>query len=496
MSARERARTAGGVGRWIVVVAFALGLTGLVLASLPGGAAHAPRSALSREETGRLFAYRLLQALDFPVRIWSEAPGELPRGRALVWLPETPPETPEYLQRIWDREREDPAEPAPQAAGAAVEPERVRPTRSSGRERDPRHYRRFVEEGGVLLSGIADGRRDFLEGVLGIEAVARLEAVLAPDGAGDERGRRRTTVAAFGGEPFRILPAYRSPWRDFGASSVASESVEWIEDPDRIATPLIADPDEPRRAVAWRVPVGRGEVVVLTQDELFANHAITDDDNGLYLVRLFEAIGPVDEILFDEYALGARVHPTRLELALAPGRAPITLHLVLALLLWLWWLAATRAFPREPSETAGVSPVARAEAFGATLARLGRFDALGEMLRRGVLARFPGARRVRPAAGEAPEAEPDDALDVEAALSSVAHLARDADELERWRAALRATPVRSAAELADLARRLRPVEDAVAQRLRRASARRSAPSLANRGSELQNPDGSRTPNRR
>jgi hypothetical protein len=447
MSGQRANGAAGGrrAGTWILAFALTAGLAGLALSMLPGGEASSPRSGFSAAPRGRLFAYKLLDELGFHPRLWSEAPGNLARGRSLLWLAAEPPEPPKVLRELW-KKAEDPQ------PGAG-------PRASTGRERDPRHYRRFVQEGGVLLASIADGRRAFLQDELGVEAIDALVLELAPGDTSDENRPFTQTVAAQGRERLTIEPALRTG-PDFSGGAFEQRSpVVWIQDPERRATPLIADPDRPERAVAWRIALGRGAVVVLADDELFANRAIADADNGLYLVRLLEAIGSVDEVLFDEYALGAPIHPTALDLALAPGRAPITLHLLLALALWLWWLAWSSAFPRDPAEHSSASPVARATAFGATLARLGRHRELGEMLRRGVLARLPGARRARPGAE----------------LAGIAHAARDADELERWRRALSVDSVASADGLDAYARELAPIE-------RLASLR-----LASGGRDLHNP---------
>jgi hypothetical protein len=226
--------------------------------------------------------------------------------------------------------------------------------------------------------------------------------------------------------------------------------VDWIADPSGRATPLIADPERPERAVAWSLPVGRGEMVVLADDVLFDNDAIGLGDNALLLVRLLEALEPIDAVLFDEFALGETVRRSPLDLAFARGNLALTLQLGATLALLLWMLLRVRAFPRDPQAFDAASPLARARALGEVLKRLGRYDLLADMLRRGVIARLPGGR-----ARGVPGSETDTAR---SALAGVAHAARDEHERERWERALRTASVKSAEELEAYALELAPLE--------------------------------------
>jgi hypothetical protein len=421
----ERGRTG------VLAVVAALVVLGFVLGVMPSSGTAPRRSSFQRGEEGRLLAYLLLDDLGLRPRAWRAPPGDLPRARTLLWLPDAPPEPPEYLRELW------------RSADEAPDDERAA-RRSTGRRRDPRHYRRFLEEGGVMLVALDDDRRDFLVEELDLAAVARLELVRADAGRSAERGAAggAQRVAVLGGE---VLALDRGP----RGRSAGQAPIEWIVDPERRATPLVADPDRPERAVAWSLPVGRGELVVVTDDSLFGNQAIRRGDNALYLVRLLEALGPIDAVAFDEHALGEVTTSSPLDLAFARGNLALTLHLAAALGILVWTFVTVRAFPRDPQAFDAASPAARARALGATLARLGRHDLLADWLRRGVLARLPGGRR--DPAGTARER-------ARAAVAAVAHAARDEGERARWERTLAGAAVDGAAELDAYARELEPLE--------------------------------------
>ncbi|MEM7309896.1 MAG: hypothetical protein AAF682_24690 [Planctomycetota bacterium] len=420
----------GGLGRALafLLLAFVV-LAGFFLASIPQGVDERDRSAFSSTDRGRLGVFLLLRELGFAPRAWRDAPGDLPRGRFALWLPEAPREAPDYLQRIWDEMDE---------AEESGDPDAERPP-VTRRLRDPRHYRRFVEEGGVLVAALDDGRRAFLLDELGLERVeeitrSELESD-APQGVVTRRGQEL---------------------------SVGWGARRWLNAPDlgELET-LVADADDPARSVVLRVPVGRGELVLLPTDELADNDTLEEGDNALLLVRVVEALGPLDGIYFDEFALGGWVPETPLELALAPGRFALTAHLALLVVLAVWSLAWASAFARDPESLGRTSPRARARSQGELLARLGRFDLLAGMLRRGVFARLPGATRRRPA----PAAEPGDsrgdddeprleAHEVRRALGTVEHLARDEHEVAAWEAGFLRDAVETEEELELLAGKL------------------------------------------
>ena len=84
-----------------LVVVGTIVLLGFLLGNIPANDSRASHSSYSPYDDGRLAVYLILRELGFTPRAWREAPGELPRGRVCLWLPDAPDEPPEYLQRLW-----------------------------------------------------------------------------------------------------------------------------------------------------------------------------------------------------------------------------------------------------------------------------------------------------------------------------------------------------------------------------------------------------------
>lgn len=403
-----------------LVVLVVIAVLALVLGSLAGGELADSRSASSPDERGSLAAYLLLRELGWTSSAWSEAPGELPRARVCLWLADVPPEPPAYLRALWEEMDEDTDE------GAAG------PPASTRRLRDPRQYRRFVEEGGVLLTALDKSRRSFLLNEAGFVELEGVEAELL-----EQEPARQRVVTRDGG-------TLELGWG--GQRSLNREE----PGPDDPATQVLAaDAAMRTQAVALKISIGSGELVLLPEDSLFANASIGDADNALLLVRLLEGLGPLEAVYFDEYALGGWVPDSALQLALAPRRLAFTAHLLALLALLVWYSAWTGSFPRDPEPLAQASPRARARAQGALLERYGRWDMMARHLRRGVLGRLSGGGRRLAIRGEQ-----DTEREVQAALATVAHLARDESELGTWRQAFSQAPVARPEELERLAHTL------------------------------------------
>ena len=296
------------------------------------------------------------------------------------------------------------------------------------RLRDPSHYRRFIEEGGVLLAAFDQERQEFLLDELGLEEVRDVTRAHRLEGAYTQ------TVVTRMGETLTL---------DWAGSRS-------IDAPPRLGgEALAADSDRPSRAVARRISVGRGELVLLPNDSLFDNENIGKADNALFLVRVLEELGPIEAVYFDEYALGGWVPETSLELALAPKRFAFTTHLLALLGVLIWSLAWAGAFPRDPQPLNRTSPRARARSQGGMMVHHARYGQLASMLRRGVLARLPGAGRRRVL-----QDKEDAKREIRAALAPIAHLARDDNDFRGWEKALLPGRVDSAEALDELARTL------------------------------------------
>ena len=430
--------TRAGLSRAIALALLAgVILVAFFLTSLPGETSAEEGSVRSGEPEGRLAAHLLLRELGLDPRPWREAPGRLPRGRTVLFLPARPADPPDYLLDIWaelDAEEEE--------SGEAPSDE---PRDAARRQRDPRHYRRFLEEGGVIVAGLDDDRRSFFEEELGLD--------LPPSPALDPPPERQT-VATRRGETLSL------DW----SSLAGGERGGYIAVAPGWGRPLLADVERPLRAFAASVPVGRGELVLLADDRLLDNRALPAGDNALALVRLVEELEPFDGLYFDEYALGAFRPDSALALAVEPRSFPLTVHLLLCACLCVWWLAWAGPFPRDPEPLGLSTPAARARAQGALLARLGAFGELASALRRGVRAELPGAERRSLDAGEE-----DAAGRAERAL---AHLPLTEEERAAFTSALAPAPVASAEGLDRLARTLARLE-----RLSRDRSRKHNPAL-------------------
>lgn len=345
----------------LLLLALALALA---ISTLAGRTAPHPASSRSKAPEGRLAAALLLEELDLPARRFEAAPLALAPATAVLWMPFAPDLPPHLLVAAED------------AAGPALE--------------DPRHalhYRSFVEQGGTLVLAASAGAAFFLERVLGIPAAPRSEAcepqvstVRVLDG-GELRVDSRACLVA-DGVPLRAPPS---------ASG---------------ATALVVDGEG--RIVALRYALGSGAVVLLGADEFLTNAGLPSAQHAELFVQLIEALAPTGvPQLFDEFALGGWAPQGKVELALSPGIRGLSLHLVLLALLWAWCAAWPREFPRDPPPHERRSPLERARAQAALLARAGHYGHLALRLRSGVLRRLAGRLRLsvrdveRPAEREA-----------------------------------------------------------------------------------------------
>jgi hypothetical protein len=284
------------------------------------------------------------------------------------------------------------------------------------------HYARFVEEGGTLLVlGAAQNELAELEEGLALACLAPLE---------------------FRAEPF------------IGGPLVLPDGME-LEFEERPAGTFTGAHgallcDLAGRAVGALQPCGAGRVALLALPaERFDNaHLAAEPDHALLLVRMVEALAPIERLAFDEYALGGWRPTSVPALALRPRLQALSLHVFLFLLVLVWRSAWSGPFARDPAPERSASALARAHGFGRLLARAGRHDLLAGFLRRAWIER--GATRCASAA---------DGFD--RALAELA--GGDERRWARLRASLEARTITSEAELDSLARDLDQLEDELAQ---------------------------------
>lgn len=396
MSARPARPSRGRRRATALAAAFAVGLALLALFA-PGAPPRAgvPDSVQSREAGGRRAAASLLDALGHPTEMWSGAPGSLPTGPGVLWLPGVP-------------------RPAGEEG-----------TRPAGELHDPAHYRAHARRGAALVLP-AEGAEELLTDELGL---------------GRARGLARATVeprdveelALLGGAPLRVALPDVALW-----------------DPTRLPTafePIVRAPDG--SAFAVELAVGKGRVVVLADDRFLDNDAIATADHALLLVRLVEELARGAPVRFDEYALGAWRPTSKTELALGPRMFWLTVNGVLLALLVTWRHAWARSFPRDPEALEVLSPLVRARSGAALLERARRFDVLAERLAAGVLRQAARTVRLPPAP----------AADGPALLEAVGGALGTPDELAAWRAELFGRDVRRPADLERVARALDAIEE-------------------------------------
>jgi hypothetical protein len=302
----------------LVVLLFGLILVGGLLLLLPASGGSRASSVLSSEPDGWRALLLLLDELGYDARAFTGAPSELPAAATLV-MAEEPPEP---LAR--------PAAPDAEETPAA--------DREPRGKRDPLHYRRFLERGGLLVAP-ADGLvLDFLSWDLGLAEVEEIEwgdeswvtSIELRDGEVLELGGAKTSLA-----DVRSLP---------GGSRV-------------LATVREGD------AFALAFPCGAGTVVLLPPGAArWSNAALGSDDRALAFVRLLEVAGAPRTVLFDEYALGAWTPDSPVQLAFGPHAFLLSAHLVVLAALLLWRAVWAGPFPRDPEPLARVSALARARA--------------------------------------------------------------------------------------------------------------------------------------
>jgi hypothetical protein len=302
-------------------------ITAIVL--LSPGAGGLRDSARSSTPRGRMAAFLILEELGFEPELWRKPPGELPGGEHVLWMPRPPAEFADY-------------EESADFAGDPLELAR------EGSDFSPRHYRSFMETGGVLVLPASDDALAFLQNGLGLETGPL------------ERWRLDRLPVLEDGELELREREGRREYHDSNDQLIALE-VE-VEDG---AFALLADGPWPR------------------------NQRLEDGDRALALVRVLEDLvarrAPEGRFLLDEHVLGWTSHEGPLDLAFSAEARLLSLHVLLLALLATWARSWAREFPRDPRPHEQLSPLARARAQAGLLLRARRFEVLAGFLREGTL---------------------------------------------------------------------------------------------------------------
>jgi hypothetical protein len=314
--------------------------------------AHAGSAASTRAD-GRRGFFLLLQELGFAPVEWRSAPGKLPRGEHLLWMPQRP--------HSW----------IPHGEGS----NQVRvPVENLLPEHGLEHYRNFVEQGGTLIAPLDKEMLEFLRDELELPGAESLEFA----GAG-ERGPRRVRLES--GEQLELELDPARALRPLPPGSAAREL--WILENQPGAT-------GPEALEALEIPCGSGRVVLLGEDGFLDNGKLRDAQHALAGVRLVEQFARGRQILFDEYCLGQWEPQSAFALSASPPVFLLSLHALALLVLFVWSRSFARAFPRDPPPLAAASPLERAEA----LARLWKSGARQRLAAR-ALGRAAAARPAR-----------------------------------------------------------------------------------------------------
>jgi hypothetical protein len=404
-------RALGRLGAAVAVLML-LG-AGIALALLSRRPSETPHSVESTGSDGWRAAFALLEELGLAPRVWKLRPGLLPSGRQLLVLPRVPIDP-----RETDLEDD---EDEPRAVPDSLDLAQVDSLRS------PRHYGRFLEQGGLVVAALSQDMLDYLRDEVGIAAL---------DGA-------------------EVEPLEPAPGR---VRMLSGEQLELgLESGSRLTG---LDPDLRLtvhagtlrgETVALELPVGGGALVLLASDGFLDNSRLREADHALFFVRLVERLAPQEGILFDEHALGVWSEAGTLALAFSPDLRLLTLHLALLALLATWALTWAREFPRDPAALAVTSPLERARGISALALRADRPGVLGRELVRGTLQRI--AQRLR-----TPLPEGETARRSLERLRAAAGLPESAEQLERWNAELLQGKVRARDDLARLDAGLRELE--------------------------------------
>jgi hypothetical protein len=359
----KRARLDGWFSLLVLLLVIGLAFVAQGLREDPEAHAH---SVTSTGEAGRRGFFLLARELGFAPVEWRRAPGELPPGEHVLWLPERP--------SSW--------KPKAQPEDASPEPLSVLPNHRL------ENYRRFVEEGGTLVAplGEKEQREKMLEFVthdLGLAAAGDVQVLKV----GESKPRR---VRLDTGEQLALELDVAAVLKPLQAGSAGREL--WMLEKEE-------GEDGPENLVAVEFDCGAGRVVLLSEDDFLDNDSIGKHQHALAGVRLLEQLSRGGQLFFDEYCLGNWEPESTLSLAASPRVFLLGAHLLALLVLFVWAHSFARAFPRDPPPLAAASPLERAE----TLARLWRGSGRPELAARALRRAAAGKGVRKPAAAELEE---------------------------------------------------------------------------------------------
>ncbi len=336
----KRRRIEGWFSLLVLLLVIGLALVAQGLHEDPEAHEH---SVTSTAEDGRRGFYLLAQELGFAPVEWRRAPGELPRGEHVLWLPERP---------------------TPWSPNSHVEgPDAAQPNLLPGHAL--LNYRRFVEEGGTLVAPLGEGMLAFLKDDFGLPAAASLALL----GSGERELRQ---VRLDSGEQLGLELDVAAVLRPLEAGSAWREL--WMLEHK-------TGEQGGENLVAVESSCGAGRVVLLSEDAFLDNGAIAKGQHALAGVRLLEQLTRGGQLLFDEYCLGDWQPESALALTASARVFLLSAHALALLLLFVWARSFARAFPRDPPPLLAASPLERAESLARIWRGSGRLQLAARALR-------------------------------------------------------------------------------------------------------------------
>lgn len=411
----------------LVVLGIVL-LSGVLLQFLASGTPNdneLPSAASTEPEGRRALRELLLHFEQLPeqrrIDLWDKPPGSLPRRGGLLILPQVPVGFSNLAIQEDGEEDEDSGEGPLQAPldGDLFE------TAPTFAEHHPRHYARFVHQGGTLLAPASEAMLKWLAESAEIEAVAAIRRGELPFEEDPEEGEEDVELASeLESEEFRWLGARGAVepldlvWRESAGLTVDVEQALRVGrdavEPQVFLRSVSAtsaeretltDPGEARGVI---LPLGAGQVVLLSDFDVFDNQNLDAYDHAVLALRLARRFAGgatgTTPILFDEYSLGGWTPPGTTGLLVGGTLGWITFHLALLVLFLVWRRAWAGPFARDPERLEGLAPLERTRAEGALVLRALRIDLLAADLFDGVFGRLE--RRLLRSVTERPTAAP------------------------------------------------------------------------------------------
>jgi len=152
------------------------------------------------------------------------------------------------------------------------------------------------------------------------------------EGSGDSSGPVSNPSSAPAGSAPAHAPAGTKWTKLLSGTNFSWKSTGTIDAPGAEALVKVGESVQ-----AARIAHGRGTIVLVASDQMFSNSALFErgTQNGLLAVRMLQAAGPVNEVVFDE-SLNQTGRPVVVGVLLDPILRATTVQIVVVLVIFLW----------------------------------------------------------------------------------------------------------------------------------------------------------------